>query len=32
MSATVTSTDVRQPVTRFGGLIAGAMIAIASRP
>ncbi len=29
MSATVTSTDVRQPVTRFGGLIAGAMIAIA---
>ena len=29
MSATVTSTDVRLPVTRFGGLIAGAMIAIA---
>ena len=29
MSATVTSTDVRLPVTRFGGLIAAAMIAIA---
>jgi hypothetical protein len=29
MSATATSTDVRLPVTRFGGLIAGAMIAIA---
>ena len=29
MSATTTSTDVRLPVTRFGGLIAGAMIAIA---
>ena len=29
MSATVTSTDVRLPVTRFGSLIAGAMIAIA---
>jgi hypothetical protein len=29
MSATVTSSSVRQPVTRFGGLIAGAMIAIA---
>jgi hypothetical protein len=29
MSATVTSPNVRQPVTRFGGLIAGAMIAIA---
>jgi len=29
MSATVTSSDVRLPVTRFSGLIAGAMIAIA---
>ena len=29
MSATVTSSDVRLPVTRFGRLIAGAMIAIA---
>ena len=29
MSATVTSSDVRQPVTRFGGLIAAAMFAIA---
>ena len=30
MSATVTSTNARLPVTRFGGLIAGAMIAIAA--
>ena len=30
MSATVTSPDVRLPVTRFGGLIAAAMIAIAA--
>jgi hypothetical protein len=29
MSATVTPSDVRVPVTRFGGLIAAAMIAIA---
>lgn len=29
MSATVTSSDVRQPVTRFAGLIAAAMFAIA---
>ena len=29
MSATVTSSEVRLPVTRFGGLIAGAMIVIA---
>ena len=29
MSATVTSSDARLPVTRFGGLIAAAMFAIA---
>ena len=29
MSATVTPSDVRVPVTRFGGLITGAMITIA---
>ena len=30
MSATVTSSDVRLPVTRFGGWIAAAMFAIAA--
>ena len=29
MSATVTSNNARRPVTRFGGLIAAAMFAIA---